>query len=142
MKYMLDTNICSYIIKKKPLSVLEKLKTIPIESCGISSITLAELRYWVGKNKRLHQKSGNIGKPNINEEIIDQFVSHLNIAQFDSLAADVYGEIRAELEQKGKLIGSEDLFIAAHAISVDSVLVTNNIKEFENVPNLMIENWL
>ena len=68
MKYMLDTNICSYIIKQKPLSVLEKLKTVPIEECGISSITLAELRYWVGKNKRLHQKSRNTGKPNINEE--------------------------------------------------------------------------
>ena len=142
MKYMLDTNICSYIIKQKPLSVLEKLKTVPIEECGISSITLAELRYWVGKNKRLHQKSRNAGKPNINEEVIDKFVSHLNIAQFDSLAADAYGDIRAELEQKGKLIGSEDLFIAAHAVSMNSILVTNNIKEFENVPNLIIENWL
>ena len=142
MKYMLDTNICSYIIKQKPLSVLEKLKTVPIEECGISSITLAELRYWVGKNKRLHQKSRNAGKPNINEEVIDKFVSHLNIAQFDSLAADAYGDIRAELEQNGKLIGSEDLFIAAHAVSMNSILVTNNIKEFENVPNLIIENWI
>ena len=142
MKYMLDTNICSYIIKQRPLSVLEKLKTVPIEECGISSITLAELRYWVGKNKRLHQKSRNTGKPNINEEVIDKFVSHLNIAQFDSLAADAYGDIRAELEQNGMLIGSEDLFIAAHAVSMNSILVTNNIKEFENVPNLIIENWL
>ncbi len=142
MKYMLDTNICSYIIKQRPLSVLEKLKTVPIEECGISSITLAELRYWVGKNKRLHQKSRNTGKPNINEEVIDKFVSHLNIAQFDSLAADAYGDIRAELEQNGTLIGSEDLFIAAHAVSMNSILVTNNIKEFENVPNLIIENWL
>jgi len=142
MKYMLDTNICSYIIKKRPLSVLEKLKTIPIESCGISSITLAELRYWVGKNKRLHQQSKNAGKPNINEEVIDQFVNHLNVAKFDSLAADAYGDIRAELEQKGQLIGSEDLLIAAHAVSINSILVTNNIKEFEKVPNLTIENWL
>ena len=142
MRYMLDTNICSYIIKKRPLSVLEKLKTIPIESCGISSITLSELRYWVEKNKIMHRKSKNPGKLNIDEEIIDQFVSHLNVAHFDSLAADAYGQIRAELEQEGKLIGSEDLFIAAHAVSMKSILVTNNIKEFARVPNLMIENWL
>lgn len=142
MKYMLDTNICSYIIKKRPLSVFEKLKTIPIDCCGISSITLAELRYWVGRNKRLHQRSQNAGKPNINEAVIDQFISHLSIAKFDSLAADAYGEIRAELEQTGKLIGSEDLFIAAHALSIDSILVTNNVREFEKVPNLIIENWV
>ena len=142
MKYMLDTNICSYIIKKRPVSVLNKLKKTPIESCCISSITLAELRYWVGKNKRLHQQSNNAGKPNVNEDVIDQFVSHLSIVKFDSLAADAYGDIRAELEQTGKLIGSEDLFIAAHALSINSILVTNNTKEFERVTNLTIENWL
>lgn len=142
MKYMLDTNICSYIIKKRPLSVLDKLKVIPIESCYISSITLAELRYWVGKNKRIHRQSKNAGEPNINEKIIDQFVNHLNVAKFDSLAADAYGDIRAELEQTGKLIGSEDLLIAAHAVSINSILVTNNTKEFKRVPNLTIENWL
>lgn len=139
---MLDTNICSYIIKKRPLTILEKLKTIPIESCAISSITLTELRFWVEKNKLLHLRSKNHGKPNINEEVIDQFVSHLNVIKFDSLAANSYGEIRAMLEQQGQMIGSEDLFIAAHALSLDSILVTNNTREFEKVSNLKLENWV
>lgn len=142
MKYMLDTNICSYIIKHRPKEVYAKFKSISMAECGISSITLAELRYWVARNKLQHKKSSNAGQPNINELVIDQFVSHLNIQEFDSIAADTYGDIRAELESRGTVIGSEDLLIGAHARSLNCVLVTNNVKEFKRIRGLEIENWV
>jgi len=142
MNYMLDTNICSYIIKNRPQEVLKKFKTIPMENCAISSITLAELRYWVSRNKLHHKRSKNHGEPYINELVIDNFVNHLAIEDFDSLAADKYGEVRAELESKGKMIGSEDLMIGAHALSLDYVLVTNNTKEFKRIAGLKLENWV
>jgi tRNA(fMet)-specific endonuclease VapC len=142
MKYMLDTNICSYIIKNRPQEVFKKFKTIAIEDCVISSITLAELRFWVARNKRLHRRSKNAGQPNVNELVIDQFVSHLGVEEFGSLAADVYGELRAELEAHGKMIGSEDLMIGAHAISLKCILVTNNVKEFVRLPGIRLENWV
>ncbi len=142
MKYMLDTNICSYIIKNRPMEVLKKFKTIPMEDCVISSITLAELRYWVARNKLHHKRSKNHGEPNVNEFVIDQFVSHLAVEEFDSIAADTYGEVRAELESKGKLIGSEDLLIGAHALSLKYILVTNNLKEFKRISGLRLENWI
>jgi tRNA(fMet)-specific endonuclease VapC len=142
MKYMLDTNICSYIIKHRPQEVYEKFKAIAIEDCVISSITLAELRYWVARNKLLHKRSKNLGQPNVNELVIDQFVSHLGVEDFGSLAADAYGELRADLEARGVMIGSEDLMIGAHAISLKYTLITNNTKEFIRLPGLLVENWV
>jgi tRNA(fMet)-specific endonuclease VapC len=142
MKYMLDTNICGYIIKNRPQEVFKKFKSIAIEDCGISSITLAELRFWVARNKLLHRRSKNAGQPNVNELVIDQFVSHLSVEEFGSLAADVYGELRAALEEHGKMIGSEDLMIGAHAISLNCILVTNNVKEFMRLPGIRLENWV
>ncbi|HLF67076.1 MAG TPA: type II toxin-antitoxin system VapC family toxin [Gammaproteobacteria bacterium] len=139
---MLDTNICSYIIKNRPHSVLEKFKTLEIEDCGISSITLAELRYWVARNKRLHVQSNNPGQPNINEQIINDFVTHLWVIEFDSHAAGVYGDIRDALEGRGEMIGAEDLMIGSHAISLDCILVTNNEREFKRLPGIKLENWL
>src|SRR5437763_1762560 len=111
MTYMLDTNICSYIIKNRPQEVFKKFTTIAMEEIVISSITLAELRFWVARNNRLHQRSKNHGQPNVNELVIDQFISHLGIEEFGSLAADAYGELRAELESSGDIIGAEDLMI-------------------------------
>ncbi len=139
---MLDTNICSYIIKNRPDSVLRKFRTLAIEDCGISSITLAELRYWVARNKRLHLQSNNAGHPNINEHIINEFVTHLWVVEFDSHAAGVYGDIRDDLEARGAIIGAEDLMIGAHAISLNCVLVTNNEQEFMRLPGIRLENWV
>lgn len=142
MKYMLDTNICSYIIKHRPIQFLQKFKKLPSNACCISSVTHAELRYWVSKNYLLHKKSKNASQPKINENIIEDFVSRLTVEAFDSNAAKAYGEIRAFLESKGRLIGSEDLFIGAHALGLNRVLVTNNIKEFKRIPGLNLENWI
>lgn len=142
MKYMLDTNICSYIIKNRPLEVLAKFKTLQITDCCISSITYAELKYWVVRNNRLHMKSQNQGVPKVNEQVINNFVSHLDIVEFDAHAADVYAEIRDFIESKGLTVGSEDLLIGAHAISLNTVLVTNNIKDFVQLPGIQLENWV
>lgn len=142
MKYMLDTNICSYIIKNRPLEVLAKLKTLRVNDCSISSITYAELKYWVARNNRLHEKSNNFGSPKINAETIKNFVAHLNIVEFDAHAADVYGEARDFLESKGIVVGNADLLIGTHAVSLNLILATNNIKHFQNIPNIKLENWV
>jgi tRNA(fMet)-specific endonuclease VapC len=142
MKYMLDTNICSYIIKHRPLEVRAKFKTLQMNDCAMSCITYAELKYWVARNKRLHVKSQNQGVPRINEQVINHFISHLDVIEFDPHAADVYAEIRDEIESKGLMVGNADLLIGAHAISLDRVLVTNNTKDFVNFPAIQLENWV
>lgn len=142
MKYMLDTNICSYIIKHKPPEVRQRFNSLTMDDCCMSSITLAELRYWVSRHRQLHEKSKNSGTPKINAQIIDDFIAHLPIADFDSGAADTYGEIRATLETKGILVGHADLLIGAHAISLGAILVTNNTKDFVNLPHIQLENWV
>jgi len=142
LKYMLDTNICSYIIKHKPLQARKKFSELEIGECCISSITLAELKYWVANNKQHHERSKNSGQPNINAEIVDKFVNHLLVVDFDSHAADCYGEIRSDFKQKSIVISGEDLFIGSHALSLKLTLVTNNIKEFKNFPGLRLENWI
>lgn len=139
---MLDTNICSYIIKNKPLEVLAKFKALRINDCCISSITYAELKFWVSRNKRLHAKSQNLGQPKINEQLINNFVSHLDIVEFDAHAAEIYGDSRAQMEETGIIIGNADLLIAAHAVSLKLTLITNNIKDFHKFPNIKLENWV
>jgi len=131
MKYMLDTNICIYIIRKHPPEVLKHFCQLYIGDIGISSITLAELNY--GVKKSLHKKQ--------NLEALHAFIAPLEIVDFDAHAADCYGAIRAELEKIGKPIGSLDFMIAAHAQSLNIILVTNNTKEFSRVKGLAIENW-
>jgi tRNA(fMet)-specific endonuclease VapC len=142
MKYMLDTNICSYIIKNRPLEVLARFNTLQVDDCCISSITYAELKYWVAKNKRLHVKSQNPGMPKINEQVINSFVSHLDIIEFDAHAADVYADIRDIIDAKGLMVGNADLLIGAHAISLSIILVTNNSKDFMHFPSIQLENWV
>lgn len=139
---MLDTNICSYIIKHRPLEVLAKFKTLQIDDCCISSITYTELKYWVARNKCSHIKSQNQGNPKINEQVINNFVSHLNVVEFDAHAADVYAGIRDAIEAKGLIVGDADLLIGAHAISLNNILVTNNMKDFINFPTIQLENWV
>lgn len=131
MKIMLDTNICIYIIKQQPQSVLEIFTSFVVGDIGISVMTLAELEF--GVSKSLHQKR--------NRQALEQFVEPLEVAKFDDKAARVYGELRAKLEAKGQLIGSMDLLIAAHALSLGVRIATNNEREFKRVPGLRVENW-
>ena len=132
MKYILDTNICIYIIKKKPISVLHRLAKIKITDAGISSITLSELEYGAAKSSN----------PDRNRIALLEFASLLEIYNYDAGAAREYGIIRADLERKGKVIGAMDMLIAAQAKSLNLILVTNNEKEFNRVPGLRIENWV
>lgn len=132
MEYLLDTNICIYIIKKRPGKVLDKFNTLSLGDVGISSITLAELHYGI-------MKSSN---PKKNQEALDKFLTPLEILDFDYFATIDYGKIRADLEKKGTPIGPLDTLIAAHAKSRKLTLVTNNEKEFKRIPDLKIENWV
>ena len=131
MEYLLDTNICIYIIKKRPEKVLEKFNTLSLGDVTISSITLAELHYGI-------RKSSN---PNKNQEALDRFLTPLEILDFDYLATIEYGKIRADLEKNGIPIGPLDILIAAHAKSQKMTIVSNNEKEFKRIPDLKIENW-
>lgn len=132
MRYMLDTNICIYVIKHKPERVFRKLKKIKPEDVCISSITYAELAYGVEKS----------AQPEINRLALSMMLSSIEIVAFDDTAADEYGEIRAGLERKGTPIGSLDMLIAAHARSLGCTLVTNNTKEFCRVEGLEVVNWV
>jgi tRNA(fMet)-specific endonuclease VapC len=129
---MLDTNICIYLIKKKPPGVLKKLAEHKISEVGISAITVAELEYGV-------EKSAQTDK---NRDALAEFLAPFEIMPFDERASLEYGRIRAHLERKGTLIGSMDMLIAAHAQSLGVTLVTNNAKEFKRVPHLQVENWV
>lgn len=131
MEYLLDTNICVYIIKRKPINVFAKFKELSIGSVGISSITLAELHYGIEKSLF----------PDKNREALEKFLTPIEIIDFGFEASNEYGKIRAELERKGTPIGPLDMLIAAHAKSLNVILVTNNEREFERVTNLKIENW-
>ena len=132
MKFLLDTNICIYLIKQKPPEVLQKFNAYQVGDIGISSITVAELEFGV-------QKSQFIQK---NQQALEQFLIPLHIVNFDRAAAIIYGDIRATLEKQGTPIGSLDTLIAAHAISLGVTLITNNTKEFSRVPNLKLDNWV
>ncbi|WP_423826661.1 type II toxin-antitoxin system tRNA(fMet)-specific endonuclease VapC [Seleniivibrio woodruffii] len=131
MMYMLDTNICIYIIKRRPPEIIEKFRTFSVSEIAISSVTLAELEYGVCKSQHSEK----------NWDALALFVSPLNILSFDSLAAVKYGEIRAKLEKEGRIIGAMDMLIAAHAMSLGLTLVTNNTNEFERIDGLTFENW-
>ena len=131
MKLMLDSNICIYLIKRSPVSVLERFMAHSVGDIGISVVTLAELEHGVANSSR----------PARNREALAQFVSPLEVAPFDRRAAAAYGKLRTALEKKGQPIGSLDLLIAAHALSLNVRLITHNIREFGRVPGLRIEDW-
>jgi len=131
IEYLLDTNICIYIIKRKPIKVFEKFKSLAFGSIGISSITLAELQYGIMKSSI----------PERNREALEIFLTPLEIVDFDYNATIEYGKIRADLERKGTPIGPLDTLIASHALSLDLTLITNNEKDFSRIPGLKIENW-
>ncbi|NMC74204.1 MAG: type II toxin-antitoxin system VapC family toxin [Geobacteraceae bacterium] len=131
MRLMLDTNICIYIIKRKPESVLKHFLDYRVGDVGISSITLAELRYGVAKSKYKEK----------NAKALEEFTIPLEIVSFDEAAALAYGEIRSALEAAGSPIGAMDMLIAAHAISLGVQLVTNNTREFSRIPGLNLLDW-
>lgn len=132
MKYLLDTNICIYIIKKKPAEVLQKFNSLPAGEIGLSSITIAELKYGVQKSQQ----------PEKNGKALEKFLIPLEIVNFDYKASIAYGKIRSALESKGSPIGPLDNLIASHALSLNLTLVTNNVKEFQRVSDLKISNWV
>lgn len=132
MKYLLDTNICIYIIKKQPENVLKKFKLFYPGDICISSVTFSELMYGVEKSQH-YQK---------NKMALEEFTLPLDILPYEDDAACHYGNISAYLEKKGTPIGPLDLMIAAHARATNLTLVTNNIKEFSRVPKLKIEDWV
>ncbi len=131
MKYMLDTDMCIYIIKKKSPKIIESLKKLNLGDVFLSVITLAELEYGV-------EKSGHREK---NKIALIGFLSPFDVLPFSHKAAVAYGKIRTALEKKGHIIGPYDLLIAAHALSEGMILVTNNVREFARIPNLKVENW-
>lgn len=130
LKYMLDTNICIYTIKNKPPQVREAFKRHHEQLC-ISTVTLMELIYGA-------EKSGN---PEQNIYVIEGFAARLEVLQYDNEAAANTGQLRAELAKAGRPIGPYDQMIAGHARSLGLVVVTNNVREFERVPGLRIEDW-
>jgi len=131
MKYLLDTNICIYIIRKREPKIFERLRTEQIDSIALSSITIAEMEYGICKsNNQIRNRIGYM-----------EFIMPFSILSFDDKAAAVYGQIRADLERKGTIIGGVDLLIGAHAKSLGLTLVTNNEREFQRIDGLKIENW-
>ena len=131
MKYLIDTNICIYIMNKRPAGIIEKFKQFELGDVGISTITVSELQYGVAKS--IHRKE--------NQQRLEQFMAPLEILAYDEMAAEVYGDIRFHLEKYGQPIGPLDVLIAAHALSKNLILVTNNDKKFKRVKNLQVENW-
>ena len=128
--HLLDTNTCIYIINRHPPQVAERFAEYPADAIGLSSITLAELRYGVSK-------SGSAK----NATVLEAFIEPLEVLPFGTEATLRYGLLRAKLERLGKPIGAMDLLIAAHALSLGAILVTNNMGEFERVEGLKLANW-
>jgi tRNA(fMet)-specific endonuclease VapC len=131
MKFLIDTNICIYIMNKRPPELIQKFKDKDSSQIGISSITVSELFYGAFKSR---QQKANLKR-------VEEFLIPFDILPYDENAAKYYGEIRAQLEKTGNIIGPLDLLIAAHALSKDLILITNNEREFNRVLSLKVENW-
>ena len=132
MLYLLDTNICSYILKQRPASVKSRFDEVGPEHLGLSTVVLAELYYGAAR----HPQGATIRRD------IDDFVSRLTLYHWDEIAADHYGTIRTVLEKNGTPIGAMDMMIAAHARSLEATLVSNNARHFRQVPDLQWVDWV
>lgn len=130
-RYMLDTDTCSYIMKRSNDKVLKRLQKIPVSDVCISVITKSELLFGVEVSARRQQ----------DEPAVFAFLGYVEVLDFPDAASSYYAKIRAELKKRGTMIGANDLFIAAHASSLGLTLVTNNTREFGRIPQLAIENW-
>lgn len=131
-RYMLDTNICIYIAKNKPISVLEKFKTLQVNQIFMSLITYGEL--YIGAEKSQY-KQKTLQK-------LENLIQIIPVIPMSCAVGSIYGKIRADLEVKGEIIGNNDLWIAAHAIERELTLVSNNLKEFSRISELSLENWV
>jgi tRNA(fMet)-specific endonuclease VapC len=129
-QYMLDTNICIYVMKNYPPQLAGRFNRLADQLC-ISSITLAELHYGAEKSARVLE----------NLQAIEQFAARLEVVPFSPKAAAHHGQIRAELERAGRPAGTYDMLIAAHARSEGLTVVTNNLREFKRMPGVRVENW-
>ncbi|GMA13781.1 type II toxin-antitoxin system tRNA(fMet)-specific endonuclease VapC [Deinococcus metallilatus] len=130
LRFLLDTNICIYIMNKRPPHVAERFAQYPPDAIGLSSVTLAELSYGVEKSCSSR-----------NQLVLQGFIAPLEVVPFGPEAAWRYGEVRSALERRGVPIGALDTLIAAHALALDLTLVTHNTREFERVVGLRVENW-
>jgi len=131
-QYMLDTDMCSYIIKEHPANVLKRFQKLSMEQICISVVTYAELIYGVERSS----------SKRVNRPIIEDFVQYLDVLNWDTNAVDHYAKIRVELESNGTPIGAMDMLIASHAKSIKAILVTNNQTHFTRINGLKTENWL
>jgi len=132
IRYLIDTNICIYIMNKRPIGIIHKFKQFDVGEIGVSTVTVSELQYGVAKSKNRR----------LNEQRVQEFLSPIEILPYDENATTIYGDIRLQLEKSGEPIGPLDLLIAAQALSGNLVLITNNEKEFKRVPKLKVENWV
>jgi tRNA(fMet)-specific endonuclease VapC len=132
MRYLLDTNICVYALKHRPPEMLERLQAVGKAAVALSVITVLELRQGAEKSQ---QSAANHGR-------LDLFLGPLRVLPFDEEAALAGARVRAHLERLGRPIGDLDSLIAAQALAREMVLVTNNLREFERVPGLLVENWV
>jgi tRNA(fMet)-specific endonuclease VapC len=130
-RFMLDTDICSYIMKRSHPPVLKRLRSVPVTDVCMSVVTKAELLYGVAVSPRATQDAAALAA----------FLPYVEALALPDEAATHYAEIRADLKKRGTMIGANDLFIAAHARGLGITLVTNNTEEFQRVPGLAIENW-
>jgi len=130
--YMLDTNICIYVLNNHLDSLRHKFKVT--KDLSISAVTYAELCFGI--------ENGNPSVRKARWEQLELFTRMLVLSPLDGRAGQYYGRVRSQLKKQGRLIGNNDLFIAAHALSVGAVLVTNNEREFRRVPDLRVENWV
>lgn len=131
MKYMLDTNICIYLLKRKQPLLEKRIRRVEMGDIIISSIVAAELQYGVSKSQYIQRNQANV----------DLLLGMFPVIDFDAHAAHYYGEVRTQLERDGLPIGSNDYLIAAHALATQTTLLTNNGKEFQRIPALKHENW-
>ena len=132
MKYLLDTNICIYALKNRPPEVLQRFEAVGRTAVAVSVITVLELRHGAEKSQ---QRQASLSR-------LEFFLSPMNILPFEEVDAEIGGRIRAHLDRLGRPIGDLDSLIAAQALSRDMILVTNNLREFERVPDLRTENWV
>ena len=130
-RYMLDTDICSYVMKRSSPTLLERLAAVPVQEICISVITRGELLYGVRISPR----------PTRDRRALEGLLTYVEVLEFPDDAAVDYAEIRADLKARGTLIGANDLFIAAHARNLGLTLITNNMAEFSRVQGLALENW-
>lgn len=131
-RYLLDTNICTYIKNHRPAEVLVRFTKLPPGKVAMSAITYGELCFGAEKSS----------KPKETRHILEHLISLIPVLPLDETVSTHYGKIRQYLQASGKPIGNNDLWIASHALAHKLILVTNNVAEFERVPGLRVENWV